>query len=205
MFFFRSISVASHCFPVSAGFLWQVLQRCVHPRYLCDKSSKTGVSFIPTPRNWLGLWPSIQLKNYFEVVEFFSSNWWFPCQWKAGARKRLKLSFYDCLVFSWNVKQLTAKFFSEGFDKTGFLPPIDMSLSKAASTDKIVNLKNSTSCSFFSTTPMDDVSFVDEIHWLYHILLRAHKAWSNQQCIPTSVREIIWMFKYFKLSIKTKC
>ena len=84
--------------------------------------------------------------NNFEVS---SSSRWFPCIWRAKARKRHRLSLYGCLVFSSNVRQLIVWFLSRGSGKTAFLHPIGTSLCKAAKTVKFVICRTSTLCSFF--------------------------------------------------------
>ena len=95
-----------------------------------------------TPWNWLGLSPSILVMNKMNNFEVFSSSRWFPCMWRARARRRHKLLLYGCLVFSSYVRLLIVPFLNRGLGKTGFLHPIGTSLKKAANTVKFVNLKN---------------------------------------------------------------
>ena len=114
-----------------------------------SRSSTAGISFIWTPWNWLRLSPSILLMNKLNKFEVSSSSRWFPCKWRARARKRHRLSFYGCFVFSSNVRQLIVWFLSICLGKTESLHPIGTSLSKVTKTVKYVNLQNPTLYSFF--------------------------------------------------------
>ena len=105
-----------------------------------SRSSTVGISFMWTPRNWLGLSPSILLMNKLNNCEVSSSSRWVPCKWRASARKRQKLSLYACLVFSSYVRQLIVRCLNRGLGKNALLHPIGTSLSKAANTVKFVNL-----------------------------------------------------------------
>ena len=105
-----------------------------------SRSSTVGISFTWKPWNWLGLSPSIMLRNKLNNFEFSSSCRWVPCKWKANARKGHKLSLYGCLVFSSKVRQLIVWFLSRGSGNTAILHPIGTSLSKAANTVKFVKL-----------------------------------------------------------------
>ena len=83
------------------------------------------------------------------------------CKWRGSARKRLQLSLYGCLVFSSYVRQLIVPFLNRGSGKTPFLLPIGTSLRRAADT---VNFVEPPLCVHsFSTTRLDDLSFVENI------------------------------------------
>ena len=105
-----------------------------------SRYSIVGKLFMWTPCKWLGLSLSILLMNKLNNFEVFSSSQWFPCKGRAGARRRHRLSFYGCLVFSSNVRQLIVWFLGRGSGKTAFLHPIFTSLSKKAETIRFVNL-----------------------------------------------------------------
>ena len=105
-----------------------------------SRSSTVGIWFMWTTWNWLWLSPTIWLMNKMKNFEVSSSSCWFPCMWRARARKRHKLSLYGCLVFSSIVRQLIVWFLSRGSGRTAFLHPLGTSLSKAANTVKFVNL-----------------------------------------------------------------
>ena len=105
-----------------------------------SRSSTVGISFMWTPWIWLGFSPSVLLMNKLNIFEVFSSSRWFPCMWRARARKRHRLLLYGCLVFSSKVRQLIVPFLNRGSGKTVSLHPIGTSLRRAANTVKFVNL-----------------------------------------------------------------
>ena len=125
-----------------------------------SRSSSIVMSVIWTPWDRLRLSRSILLINKLKILDVSSSGRWFPCKWRARARKRHKLSLDGCLVFSSYVRQLTVWFSSRGLGKTASLQPIGSSLSKAAYTVKLVNLWNlHLLCSFFLATRLYQVNF----------------------------------------------
>ena len=82
--------------------------------------------------------PSILSKMLnFEVS---SSNRWFPCKWRAKARKRQKLFLYGCFVLRSYLKQLFVWFLCRNSHKTASLQPIGSSLSKEKNTIRFISL-----------------------------------------------------------------
>ena len=123
------------------------------------RSSTAGISFMWTPWNCMGLSPSILVMNKMNNFEVSSSSLWVPCKWRASARKRHKLSFFGCLVFSSNVRQLIVQFFKSGSGKSPSLHPIGTSLSKTANTVKVVNLQK-LHCVFILSRLQDSMTSV---------------------------------------------
>ena len=78
-----------------------------------SRTSIVGLSCKWIPWNWLALRPFILLMKKIDDFEVSSSSRWVPYKWRAGARKRLKLSSFGCLVFSSYVRQLIVPFLNE--------------------------------------------------------------------------------------------
>ena len=102
-----------------------------------------------TSSNWLGHSQSFLLMKKLNIFEVSSSSPWFPCKWRARARRRQRLLLYGRLLFSSISRQLMVPFLKTGSGKTASLHRIGTSSIEAAFSVKLSTCRTSTLYAFF--------------------------------------------------------